>query len=655
MSIAYGVGTAKTNTAAPGRTGNGDLTCTLPTGWTAGHLCLLILWSDQGTGSTPNGWTEIPGSPFGSGTPKLQVFRRFLQAGDSDPVTTISGSTTGASHCANLCTYSGVNTVTPILTIGSAQANTGSPMTALSITTGSDDAVVLGICGRGDNEDASGQAFDGSTTGVTERLDGGTNAGDDSQVSMYDKAFPSLGTITGDGTATTSTTDPWISLLIALKNAPPQTVTLARPSLSLLAQAISGDPGIGGQTVTLARPTLSLLAQSGTAVRGALQVALARALLELQARAATSVPGSISAGMDAATVQILAQAISNLQAVNLDRAVLQILAQSGTAIPGSLSVGLDRALLELLARAISTSAGGPQTVGLDRPSLAFQAQGIGWISPLAVVLRRPELAVLAQALSVVPGPITRQLEAAVLQILAREARQALAVTLGAAIVSLQAREIGFVPGAVSKGLDRATLTIESRGIGYVPGPTSRVLDRAVLQILAQALGIGAGGMTEVLDAALLGFSAREAIAVPGAVTRELQAAVLAFVAQSPAAVPGPLVVTLSPATLALLAGVLHVVGYGTTVVLDAARLEFFARVVLTEGLIEKLVEILTEAILSPRFIATASLLGEEFIQTLEVIEARATVTPAFVLTVELVPAFRNRIMRAARFDSEVEE
>jgi hypothetical protein len=175
-----------------------------------------LLYSDQGQGSTPAGWDQVSGSPWGSSTPKLQAFYRFLQAGDSNPVTTISGSGTNISHCAAIATFNGVNSTTPIEVVGAASAGTGTPMTAASIDTLTNLAWALGLCGRGDNESASGQSFGGSTTGVTERFDSGTSAGADSQVSLYSKEISPAGA-TGQGSAVTSATDPWVSVIIALK------------------------------------------------------------------------------------------------------------------------------------------------------------------------------------------------------------------------------------------------------------------------------------------------------------------------------------------------------------------------------------------------------------------------------------------------------
>jgi hypothetical protein len=77
------------------------------------------------------------------------------------------------------------------------------------------------LCGRGDNEAASGQSFGGSTTGVTEYADAGTTSGNDSEVSAYGKRIDTSGSSSGNGSATTSATDPWVSVLIEIKSITP--------------------------------------------------------------------------------------------------------------------------------------------------------------------------------------------------------------------------------------------------------------------------------------------------------------------------------------------------------------------------------------------------------------------------------------------------
>lgn len=214
LTPATSAGTAKSTTTAPGRTGNGDITVSFPAGYTpvAGDLCIIGVYNDQGDASTPSGFTEVTGSPFGSATPKLCIFYKVLAGGESAPVTTISGSGTNIAHCANMAI---VPNGKGIGAVGTASDGTGTPMTAAEVTTTAVNSLVQMWCGRGDNENASGQTFGGSSTGVTEVLDGGSDQGNDSQVSMAEKLIASIGG-SGAGSATTSATDPWVAVQIEI-------------------------------------------------------------------------------------------------------------------------------------------------------------------------------------------------------------------------------------------------------------------------------------------------------------------------------------------------------------------------------------------------------------------------------------------------------
>lgn len=243
--IVLGVATASgTDVAGTGRTGDGDLTLSLPTNWQPGQLAILLLYSDQGSGSQPTDWTQATGSPWGSGTPKLQAFYRFLQGGDANPTTTISGSGVNVSHVGAIATFGGVDPTTPIEAVGAASDGTGTPMTAAEITTLTAGAWALGLCGRGDNETTASQTFGGSGTGVSEIFDTGTSSGNDSQVSLYAKTITSPG-LTGAGSATTSVTDPWVSVLLAIRAAAPSAnIEAASRNLQLTGFAPGLDLGV---------------------------------------------------------------------------------------------------------------------------------------------------------------------------------------------------------------------------------------------------------------------------------------------------------------------------------------------------------------------------------------------------------------------------
>ena len=226
-SAALSSATAKSTTTAPGRDGNGDLVCTLPATPTTGQFGVLIVYQDAGSCTTPSGWDLVSGAPWGSNTPKLRVFTRVMKTGDTSPTVTISGASSGDSSVANVLLYDGLGSV---VTVGAATSSTGSPSTAAEITGAAVGNIILGIIGRGDNENASGQTFGGSSTGVTEAADGGTNAGNDSQISVAQKTLTSTGA-TGGLSVTTVATDPYIGIILELGVATSSPFAVAKADL----------------------------------------------------------------------------------------------------------------------------------------------------------------------------------------------------------------------------------------------------------------------------------------------------------------------------------------------------------------------------------------------------------------------------------------
>lgn len=215
MAITFGVATAAGVNAATGLGGNGNLTVPLPASWAVGQLAILLVWNEAGTASTPTNWTQITGSPWGT-SQTLHAFYKFLATSEPNPTTTISGDSTTTSHCGAIMTFNNVDPSTPVEVVGTAGTGTGTPMIAPTISTLTDGAWAVGLCGRGDNELSSAQTFGDSATGVTERLDAGTNVDDDSQVSAYSKEITSYGDV-GHGDATTNVTDPYVTVIVALK------------------------------------------------------------------------------------------------------------------------------------------------------------------------------------------------------------------------------------------------------------------------------------------------------------------------------------------------------------------------------------------------------------------------------------------------------
>jgi hypothetical protein len=214
----FSSGTAATTTAAPGRASTGDIVATFPATPTVGQFGLVICYLDAGTasinspGSPAQTWNLVTGAPWGTNTPKLYIWTRVMLTGDTAPTVTIAGAGVNDSSVVNVAFYNGIGS---IVTIGAATSSTGTPSTAAQITGAATGNILVGIIARGDNESASGQTFGGSGTGVAERLDAGTDQGNDSQISMADKTLTGTGA-TGGLSVTTAATDPYIGIILEL-------------------------------------------------------------------------------------------------------------------------------------------------------------------------------------------------------------------------------------------------------------------------------------------------------------------------------------------------------------------------------------------------------------------------------------------------------
>lgn len=485
LAIYFVAGTAKATTGAPGRTGDGDMTATLPAGWSAGDLALIVLYNDQGSGSIASGWTQVTGSPWGSATPKLHAWYRFLVGGDSGPTITISGSAALAAHCANVVIYRNVNTATPVEVVGTASAGTGTPMTAGAITTGSNNSRVLGLCGRGDNESASTQTFGGSSTGVTEQLDGGTSEGNDAQVSLYDKLYPTSGTSSGNGSAATSATDPWVSVLLALKLATAGVnLTLDAAVVSASGPALDVQPGAISKTLSVAA-----LAASGPA-------------FDVQ-------PGAVSKALAVA-----------------------LLAASGPALdvqPGAFSLLLDAALLLAGGQSFTVSAGGSVNITLAAALLAASGSVLD-VQPGAVskVMAVASLLSSGPVLDVQPGAVSK--------------------ALAAALLSASGSTLDVQPGAFSLLLDAAAIIASGQAFDVQPGARTISLFVAALASQGQIITIQAGAVSITLDAASLISSGQNLSVLFGTVI-SLLAATLAVQGQTLTVIPGAVTKVLSAGNL----------------------------------------------------------------------------------------------------------
>ncbi|MEU4367548.1 hypothetical protein [Micromonospora chersina] len=92
------VGTPTSNNTAAGT--SNSLVTTLPAGWAAGDLAVLVGHLSGGSlnMTTPSGWTALPGGPWPvteGAASRMYAWYRVLQAGDTAPTIAVNGAMTG--------------------------------------------------------------------------------------------------------------------------------------------------------------------------------------------------------------------------------------------------------------------------------------------------------------------------------------------------------------------------------------------------------------------------------------------------------------------------------------------------------------------------------------------------------------------------------
>lgn len=580
----FNSGTTKGTTAADGAgggggsTGNGTLTCTFPSGYTpvAGHFALMIVYLDQGAASTPTDWSAVTGSPFGAGTEKLAIFYKVLVGGESDPQTTISGSALNASNCANMAIYTGVGSIGAI---GTASNGTGTPMTAGAITTTANNSIVCFCCGRGDNENSSGQTFGGSSTGVNERLDGGTAAGNDAQVSMADKTIATSGSSSGSGSATTSATDPYVGVQIELVPSTP--FASARQAIingldsaqaegtgwDAVVKAGQGVSGVVRTSDTVCTITLDAFASYGITTQETVTATIPAAALlgatSVVAAPTFTVDADVGGGPEEKT-----GSDSGALSASESRTLLGLLARTDT---GALSATESRTLLSILARSDSGAFSASETATLlgllsrtDSGNLTAGEQ-----AAIAVILARSDSGALTVAESVTLAVV-----------LARTDTGALSATESATLLSILARSD---TGNLTATESRTLLSILARTDA---GSFSATETAAIVSALSRT---DSGALSATETAAIVAaiqrsdtgaFTAAEVVSIFGSMTRADSgvfgaseiAAILSTVSRSDSG-------ALTASELAGIAAVLAASDGGSLTVTESAVIAQFASIV----------------------------------------------------------------------------
>lgn len=211
--------------AAAAASGAGPITPALPVGFAAADVLFLHAYSfTAGTISTPTGWVALTsGNTTGGGTGAL--FRRVAQAGDTNP----SFTGPGGGLYGVTSAYRGAATPTPEdVTSPAATSGSGTTVTAPSVTTVTDAAMVVWFHAQGDNN-----ALDTPTNTATLAYGGSSYSATLGGDACLGSAYKTIPTAGASGTCALTATGgqpntQWVGLTVALRpvsTAAPVTVT----------------------------------------------------------------------------------------------------------------------------------------------------------------------------------------------------------------------------------------------------------------------------------------------------------------------------------------------------------------------------------------------------------------------------------------------
>jgi hypothetical protein len=255
--------------------GTGAITPALPAGRLTDDLLLLLVeTANQAvtlTGGDASNWLQLSSSPQGTGTAagtaaaRLTVFYRWVTGTEAAPGVGDSGD----HQIARIIAYSGVDTSAPFnVQAGTTRTTAGTTVTFPSVVTTADNCMILLMEAHSLPDSTSTAIVSGHTnanlTGITERLDNNTNAGNGGGISLAEGLKATAGTV-GTSTATVTTSSVGGMITLALKPAPLATRTgdLAATETGSDTFASNGDVFVQG-ALAVSETGADTFAASGT-------------------------------------------------------------------------------------------------------------------------------------------------------------------------------------------------------------------------------------------------------------------------------------------------------------------------------------------------------------------------------------------------------
>lgn len=357
--------------------GAAALTVSLPTTRANDDLLLLLVETANQAVTTPTGWSIVAGTPQGVGTAaattatRISLFYRFVDGSETNP----SIADSGDHQIAQIICYRGVDPVNPFnASAGSVKSTASTTATFPGITTTKDNCLVL-LAEAHALPDSNSTAIAGTRsgsnlTGLVERLDNNTNAGNGGGFSLADGLKATAGSVTGGTVAlTTSTVGAHITLALQ--------PFVELQQLTLPAETASFT--VAGANANLRRTYTPLTAESGTALLSGQPVGFAKGFAFPAATGefvATNQPAGVRTARrllaDAAASVVTGQA-ANLRSTR--RLVAETSAFGTTGQPAALNKVFRLTCSPAAFSVAAQPAGVTRTASLKADAIAYATAG----------------------------------------------------------------------------------------------------------------------------------------------------------------------------------------------------------------------------------------------------------------------------------------
>ena len=268
--------------------------------------------------------------------------------------------------------------------------------------------------------------------------------------------------------------------------------SVVEANATIQGRAIS--PSVGAATVDLTNATVGAAAQTLVESLGGVSAALINAIGTLTGQSIVPNVGggfvSLSNAVASATSRTLSPTTGAV-AVNLSAAEATALGSALNPTQGATIAVLGVADARVLAQSLNVTLG-EATVALAQSGILVVSQVLDYQTALAVTLGGSQVALSAQALDKLTGPVSAGLTPAVADVLGGAlgtSSAGLSVAIVQALADLIAQETTPSLGVREAALAAAVAAVNAQGLQVLPGSVSINIESATGNIVAEALGV----------------------------------------------------------------------------------------------------------------------------------------------------------------------